>query len=197
MSSRKRVVIVESSEIISEGLKSILAETKIFNVVECEVDMPYCIERLSVTIPDLIIIDPCLLSALTRSLRTSVPDRSIILAAIVHTLHSDEQLSDFNTVISVYDSSQQVVHKLQATISQIEEEGHTNSSCELSSREREILISVAQGLSNKEIADLHNISIHTVISHRKNISHKTGIKSIAGLTVYAIMNNLISPSDTL
>lgn len=62
MSSRKRVVIVESSEIISEGLKSILAETKIFNVVECEVDMPYCIERLSVTIPDLIIIDPCLLS---------------------------------------------------------------------------------------------------------------------------------------
>ena len=62
---------------------------------------------------------------------------------------------------------------------------------ELSDREIEILVSVAQGLLNKEIADRHNISINTVITHRKNITRKTGIKTVAGLTVYAILNGYV------
>jgi DNA-binding NarL/FixJ family response regulator len=62
---------------------------------------------------------------------------------------------------------------------------------ELTTREKEVLRLVALGFSNKIIADKLFISIHTVISHRKNISEKTGIKSISGLTVYAILNNLI------
>lgn len=66
-----------------------------------------------------------------------------------------------------------------------------NSVAKLSSREIEILTGVAQGLLNKEIAAKYNISIHTVITHRKNIVSKTGIKTIAGLTAYAILNNLI------
>lgn len=66
---------------------------------------------------------------------------------------------------------------------------------ELSAREKEILVSVAQGLLNKEIADKHNISINTVITHRKNITRKTGIKSVSGLTVYALLNNLIDENE--
>ena len=62
---------------------------------------------------------------------------------------------------------------------------------ELSAREKEILVSVAKGKLNKEIADEYNISIYTVITHRKNITRKTGIKTVAGLTVYALLNNLI------
>ena len=62
---------------------------------------------------------------------------------------------------------------------------------ELSDREKEILVSVAQGLLNKEIADKHHISINTVITHRKNITRKIGIKTVPGLTAYAILNNLI------
>ena len=61
----------------------------------------------------------------------------------------------------------------------------------LSPREKEILVCVAKGMLNKEIADANNISIHTVITHRKNITRKTGIKTVAGLTVYALLNNLI------
>ena len=53
----------------------------------------------------------------------------------------------------------------------------------------------ASGLTNREIADQYFISIHTVISHRKNITRKTGIKTIAGLTVYALLNNMISEAD--
>ena len=62
---------------------------------------------------------------------------------------------------------------------------------EITEREKEIIKLVAQGLLNKEIADLLNISVHTVITHRKNISVKLGIKSIAGLTVYAIINGIV------
>jgi DNA-binding CsgD family transcriptional regulator len=50
---------------------------------------------------------------------------------------------------------------------------------------------MVKGFANKEIADTLNISIHTVISHRKNITEKTGIKSLSGLTIYAITKKII------
>ena len=62
---------------------------------------------------------------------------------------------------------------------------------ELSDREKDVLIQVVRGLSNKEIADVLCISTHTVITHRKNIAHKLNIHSSAGLTIYAIVNKLI------
>ncbi|PID92423.1 MAG: hypothetical protein CSA96_03195 [Bacteroidetes bacterium] len=65
----------------------------------------------------------------------------------------------------------------------------------LSEREVDVLKQVALGYANKEIAEALYISVNTVISHRKNITDKLGIKTIAGLTVYAIMNNLISPDN--
>lgn len=66
---------------------------------------------------------------------------------------------------------------------------------ELSEREKEILVCVARGMQNKEIADKCNISVNTVITHRKNITRKTGIKSVAGLTVYTLLNRLIDTSN--
>lgn len=62
---------------------------------------------------------------------------------------------------------------------------------ELSDRERDVLIQLVRGLSNKEIADVLCISTHTVISHRKNITRKLNIHSTAGLTIYAIVNKLV------
>jgi len=50
------------------------------------------------------------------------------------------------------------------------------------------------GFSNKEIAEELSISVHTVISHRKKIVEKTGIKSISGLTMYAIMTKIVDPN---
>ncbi len=61
----------------------------------------------------------------------------------------------------------------------------------LSEREKEILVEIVNGLSNKEIADKLFISIHTVVTHRKNISRKLNIHSPAGLTIYAIANKLV------
>jgi DNA-binding CsgD family transcriptional regulator len=77
-----------------------------------------------------------------------------------------------------------------------EKQSRPQENDELSAREKEVLRLVALGHSNKVIADKLFISVHTVISHRKNITDKTGIKSISGLTVYAILNNLID-TDTI
>lgn len=66
---------------------------------------------------------------------------------------------------------------------------------ELSGREKDVLIQVVRGLSNKEIADVLCISMHTVISHRKNIARKLNIHSTAGLTIYAIVHHLIDLSE--
>lgn len=65
----------------------------------------------------------------------------------------------------------------------------------LTAREREVLRLVAQGHLNKQIADRLDISLHTVISHRKNITRKLQIKTVAGLTVYALLNRFITPKD--
>ena len=65
----------------------------------------------------------------------------------------------------------------------------------LSEREKEIVKEIARGLTNKEIADKLFISVFTVTTHRKNITQKLGIKTIAGLTVYALMNGLLTPEE--
>ena len=67
-----------------------------------------------------------------------------------------------------------------------------NETEELSVREQEVLVHIVKGLSNKEIADALCLSAHTVMSHRKNIVRKLNIHSIAGLTIYAIVNGIVT-----
>jgi DNA-binding CsgD family transcriptional regulator len=69
------------------------------------------------------------------------------------------------------------------------------NSRELSAREKEVLQLIVIGLMNKEIADKLCISLNTVLTHRKNISSKLGIKTVPGLTFYAITNGLISGNE--
>lgn len=69
--------------------------------------------------------------------------------------------------------------------------GNSTSANELTARETEVLVLIVKGLINKEIAAKLNISLTTVISHRKNITEKLGIKSVSGLTIYAVMNGYV------
>ncbi|MCD7936818.1 MAG: LuxR C-terminal-related transcriptional regulator [Tannerellaceae bacterium] len=66
---------------------------------------------------------------------------------------------------------------------------------DLSQREKDVLQLIVKGSTNKEIADKLSISLNTVLTHRKNITGKLGIKTISGLTYYAIMNGFISADD--
>ncbi len=65
----------------------------------------------------------------------------------------------------------------------------------LSDREKEVLRQVALGMTNKEIATCLNISFNTVLTHRRNIMDKLGIRTVAGLIIYAVMNGLVSQTE--
>ena len=73
----------------------------------------------------------------------------------------------------------------------LEEKSETGSEI-LSEREKEIIVQVVKGLSNKEIAEVLFISVNTVMTHRRNIARKLQIRSAAGLTIYAIVNGLVN-----
>ena len=73
--------------------------------------------------------------------------------------------------------------------------GAGQNSDALSDREKDVIVALVQGMSNKEIADHLCISVNTVITHRRNIARKLQIHSPAGLTIYAIVNNLIDISS--
>ena len=73
--------------------------------------------------------------------------------------------------------------------------GEESSDNVLSEREKEIIVQVVKGLSNKEIAEALFISVNTVMTHRRNIARKLQIRSAAGLTIYAIVNGLVNLDD--
>ncbi|MCG8412472.1 MAG: response regulator transcription factor [Bacteroidales bacterium] len=96
--------------------------------------------------------------------------------------------------ISYDENQREILRKLEDFFFSNDVNKKTESSI-LSERELDILKEVALGLSNKEIAEKLFISINTVITHRKNITEKLGIKTIAGLTIYAILNGIINPKQ--
>jgi DNA-binding CsgD family transcriptional regulator len=104
-----------------------------------------------------------------------------------------ETLDCFDATIELYDSTSHILEQIELIEDKTEQNNSLNNTEgeELSPRENAIVALVAKGHTNKEIADMLNISVHTVITHRKNISKKTGIKSISGLTMYAMLNKLI------
>ena len=120
---------------------------------------------------------------------------NVPLVALVYQYVEPETLRHYRAVIDIEDERAKIVRKLLQVMETVTPRQDVPEGNELSEREKEILVSVAKGMINKEIAEQHHISIHTVISHRKNISRKTGIKSVAGLTVFAILNNLLDIND--
>ncbi|HIW52324.1 MAG TPA: LuxR C-terminal-related transcriptional regulator [Candidatus Alistipes excrementipullorum] len=191
-----RVVIAEPSAMVCAGLRAILDEAGGFVTAGVVTEPSMLDERLRILDADIAIINPSILDfRSSRNLRLSVPSlQEMRVVALVYGVFDDESLRQYDAVIKIVDAPSSIVGRLRR-LTETESEHLSDGGYELTDREREILISVARGRTNKEIADEHNISIHTVISHRKNITRKTGIKSVAGLTVYALLNNMIDQND--
>ncbi len=98
-----------------------------------------------------------------------------------------------DSTINIYDSTDSIINKVNNLLNSFK--CNITDKNELSKREIEVLKLLTKGLSSKEIAQKLFISTHTVISHRKNISEKTKIKSTSGLTIYAIINKIVNVED--
>jgi len=106
-------------------------------------------------------------------------------------LLEDVSTSDFQTSINLMEDRESLTAKIRHLIDHQDNDPESHS-MELSPRETTIVRLVSMGLTNREIAEKLFLSAHTVMSHRKNINSKLGIKSISGLTIYAIINNIIT-----
>lgn len=193
----RKVLLIVPSKIVARGLEAVLAEHGEFRVESILSDLSHASEtRLRNMDADVIIIDPVVFDYVSRiSGRSRISEYSSAAVVALKTIPmEDEQLKQYDAFIGMYDDPVLIVRKLRESLASHEETPESDSH-DLSQREKEILVCVAKGMLNKEIADFYSISIHTVITHRKNITRKTGIKTVAGLTVYALLNNLIDSSS--
>ena len=192
-----RVIICEASEMISIGLAEIIDSMAQFDVVS-RLDSPeHLSEKIVATDANLLIIDPTLLGFHNRDFLSQLGKEhpQLIMIALATSYLDHSMLIPYSGVIEINDTRSKIISKMNEFAQS--EAAKNADDVELSKRETDGLVAVAKGMMNKEIADKMNISIHTVISHRKNITRKTGIKSVSGLTVYALLNNLIDEKDLI
>jgi DNA-binding CsgD family transcriptional regulator len=191
-----RIGILEPSDMLFEGLRLLIGrpglETSIIRLNSLS-DLPFVLLKNKF---NLIFANPSYFFGnhkLLHDLKSEHPETRWI--GIDYSGFPPSLVSLFDRVLSIFDSQDYLQEQIsELTSADSPDENPVQES--LSYRETEVLKLLAQGFPNKEIADKLCISIHTVITHRKNISQKTGIKSISGLTVYAVVNKIISIRDT-
>lgn len=186
--SRINISIIEPSHIIFEGISNVLMKFKKDFYLYRFNDMEELRQSTSKENFNVAIINPSVIqNRLNDFVKLKNNCQGILWIALVYSFFDDEVLQKFDEILSVNASPEQIFDKI----------GHSYSTADkmqqddLSDREIEVLVQMVKGLANKEIADKLNISIHTVISHRKNITDKTGIKSLSGLTIYAITKKIV------
>ena len=181
--------IIEPSPIVIEGIESLLLKLPLrINIILIR-DFEDMTSKNSLRNLDFLIINPTQLFNRVRQIKMfRFENPKIRWFGIVYAVFDKETLSNFDEIISIDDTRDTILKKIQKHIKSTDDR-NSNS---LSDREIDVLKEIVRGRSNKEIADVLNISIHTVMSHRKNIMQKTGIKSQAGLTVYALTNNILN-----
>lgn len=189
----RKILIIEPSVLISEGLRHVIDNFAGYDVCGIirnhEGDIEAKIDDFNA---DLVIADPSVFDNRDRAgahdMIKGIANAPVM--ALISTATDAAYASTYDGTIYLSDTSDDIEQKIAAVMKAAPADQKGDGE-ELSSREKEILVCVAKGMLNKEIADHFNISIYTVITHRKNITRKTGIKTVAGLTVYALLNNLI------
>lgn len=191
------MLLIIPSRIIARGMEGVFHDLGEFSVEGILTDLSRTSEvRLKNMDVELIVVDPVIFDCASRaSGRSRIAEYSDAVVVALQTVPMEDDVwRQYDEVVNLYDLPPVIIRKLRTVLANRSETPKSDSQ-ELSAREKEILVCVAKGMLNKEIADLYNISIYTVITHRKNITRKTGIKTVAGLTVYALLNNLIDANS--
>ena len=192
-----RIAIAETSVIIRGGLTAALKRLPNVKVQPIEL---LSIEALHDCVrtqcPDMLIVNPAFGDYFDiGKFREETSGKKIRVIALVTSFVDASLLSKYDESISIFDDLERLSKKISSLLSVPSEEEDLENQDALSQREKEIVICVVKGMTNKEIAEKLFLSIHTVITHRRNISKKLQIHSAAGLTIYAIVNKLVTLND--
>lgn len=192
-----RIAIAETSVIIRGGLTAALKRLPNVKVQPIEL---LSIEALHDCVrtqcPDMLIVNPAFGDYFDiGKFREETSGKKIRVIALVTSFVNASLLSKYDESISIFDDLERLSKKISGLLNVPSEEEDLENQDALSQREKEIVICVVKGMTNKEIAEKLFLSIHTVITHRRNISKKLQIHSAAGLTIYAIVNKLVTLND--
>ena len=188
------IIVAETSPIISSGLVYCLRRLPGLQIQPFEIlsysDLIECIKTHDI---QLVIVNPHFTGTFNPNKLRSETNADFKIAAIEVGVMDKQSRSLYNQTISIVEDINSIASKINALINI---DNSTDDEKEmLSQREKEIVRLVVKGMTNKEIADTLFISVHTVITHRRNIARKLEIHSATGLTIYAIVNNLVDLSE--
>ena len=192
-----KIAVAETSVIIRSGLTTVLKRLPNLNVVPIEVSSPESLQSyIHLHTPDVLIVNPTFggwfnLPAF-KAENGKVETKYL---ALVCSVIDSTSLKEYDDHLSICDDPETIATKINQLLCTDEEEEKENEQETLSQREKEIITCVVKGMPNKAIADQLYLSIHTVITHRRNIARKLQIHSPAGLTIYAIVNKLVELQD--
>lgn len=194
-----KIAIAEPSSMLRTGLEHLLHELPDAEVVFSTDNLNALYARINALRPDILIVNPLLFDYAKRATLRAEFDQlpNLRLVGLVTAYIESQHQRQFAGIIELNDDFQRIKSTLNQVENTLQSDDDESDTDPLSDREKEVLVCLSKGLKNNEIADTLNISVHTVITHRKNIVRKTGIKSVAALTVYAILNNLIEEKDII
>ncbi len=191
MKKNVNVAICTPSVILFDGIAQLLEniddiEVSIRDLSDRETDPAERIksERIEVVVADPLCMDPSTIERIKAAAGLKTQFIGVCSSALPQTM-----TRGFDHLISIYETEESIYNKLKRTCSLFVDQ---SSETELTSREKEIVSYIAKGLANKEIAWQMNISVNTVMTHRRNIAAKLQIHSPAGLTIYALASKLVS-----
>ncbi len=188
------IAVAESSVIVRSGLVSVLKRLPDMEVEVVEVTskdgIRHCMEMHT---PQILIVNPQLEGWFDVDAFRQCYKQDVKLVSLLCSMVDSSQLKGYDERVTLFDDMASLEKKITELLNIADEEESDQDA--LSQREKEIVGCIVRGMTNKEIAEKLFISVHTVMTHRKNITRKLQIHSAAGLTIYAIVNKLVELSE--
>lgn len=193
---RIKILVFEKSFLIKQGIISIVNDYESCELIEDYSNSLQFHSAVKLHQPQIVFSGFDLLADISETVLKKLKNEYQFILIGIHK-NSDNSNHEFiDHTIDFLEEKSTIFETISKAVNVFEQRNKTkNNDNQLSEREKDIVALVAKGLTNKEIANQLFISIHTVITHRKNIGRKLGIKSVSGITVYAILNKLIEMKD--
>jgi len=197
--SKTNVVIAANSFLLRCGLFHTIEQLPNMLVLKETENAFQTVRLLQKQKPDILLIDNFVIEEkeMTDFLKkNSGKLKTKIIAIFPNEYKNLEAAKFFNETIFLNDNKAFCIKKIQKVVNSLNKNKESvKETSELTEREKAVLRIIALGKTNKEVAEELFISLHTVVTHRKNITKKLGIKTVSGLTVFAIINKLIEINE--
>lgn len=194
-----KIAVADTSVIVRMGVLSALKRVFGGSAAYLEVAQPDDFDTRIVSFaPSVVIVSPSFGGAFDPAAqrgRRGVVPKETKFVALLSQLVPPGLTDGFDAQMTIFDSEDSIMATINSLTGRDTDEPQGDDGENLSSREKQVIRGVVSGKTNKEIADQMNISVYTVLTHRRNIARKLNIHSAIALAIYAISNKLVTVDE--